>query len=220
MGTLLIRNGLILTLNKKGDIFKGDILVKDKKIQKVARVIRPGPRVPVLDATDQFVLPGLIQAHTHLVQTLFRGEADDLPLLDWLRKKVWPLEAAHNKNSIRASVQLGVLELLKNGTTSILDMATVKHTQTLLEEVSQTGLRYWGGKCLMDRKKYSGPLYESTAPSLGETEELILKLDHGFRSNFHNTCSMSLGGSPPCSSMTVASLKIEATESNWLFSLE
>ncbi len=63
-------------------------------------------------------MPGLIQTHLHLCQTLFRGLADDLPLMDWLRTRVWPLEAAHTDASLRASARLAACELLLGGTTS------------------------------------------------------------------------------------------------------
>jgi 5-methylthioadenosine/S-adenosylhomocysteine deaminase len=91
----LIRNGIVVTMNKKREVFTGDILIENNRITRVAPNIRDvtGP-VELTDATDQFVIPGLIQAHTHLVQTLLRGEADDLLLLNWLKKKVWPFEAA------------------------------------------------------------------------------------------------------------------------------
>ncbi|HEX4924973.1 MAG TPA: amidohydrolase family protein, partial [Bdellovibrionales bacterium] len=170
----LIRNGIIVTMNKKRDVLTGDILIENNRISKVAPKIDgvTGP-VEITDATDQFVIPGLIQAHTHLVQTLLRGEADDLLLLAWLKKKVWPFEAAHDEASIQASARFGILEMQKNGTTSILDMGTTRHTGALLEAVEKTGMRYWGGKCLMDRKDGSGPLFEKTKHALNETESLL-----------------------------------------------
>ena len=78
------------------------------------------------------VLPGLIQVHVHLCQTLMRGMADDLALLDWLRKRIWPLEAAHDFDSLYCSALLGCGELLLSGTTTILDMGTVNHQEAVL----------------------------------------------------------------------------------------
>ena len=60
----------------------------------------------VIDARGGYLLPGFIQTHVHLCQTLFRGFADDMPLLEWLRLRVWPMEAAHSPSTLRASVQL------------------------------------------------------------------------------------------------------------------
>ena len=69
----------------------------------------------------------------HLCQTLFRGLAEDQRLLAWLRERIWPLEAAHDPDSLRASARLGIAELLLGGTTAILDMGTVHHTDALFE---------------------------------------------------------------------------------------
>src|SRR6266540_629151 len=87
----------------------------------------------VLDCKGLVVLPGLIQAHIHLCQTLFRGLADDLALEDWLAKRIWPLEAAHTEESVYWSAMLGAAERLLGGTTAILDMETVRHTGAAFE---------------------------------------------------------------------------------------
>ena len=96
------------------------------------------------------LIPGFVQTHIHLCQTLFRGLADDLQLLDWLQKKIFPFENAHNKNSLRISVQLGLNELLKSGTTTVLDMGTLNHQEVIFEELISSGLRAAAGKCMMD----------------------------------------------------------------------
>ncbi|MFZ2864693.1 MAG: amidohydrolase family protein, partial [Ignavibacteriaceae bacterium] len=75
------------------------------------------------------LIPGFVQTHIHLCQTLFRGLADDLELLDWLQFKIFPYENAHNKNSLIASVRLGINELLLSGTTTLLDMGTLRHQE-------------------------------------------------------------------------------------------
>lgn len=172
--TVILRNGLIVTMNRKREVFRGDVHIEAEKITYVGKSPRPAPPgAHVIDVTDKFVLPGLIQAHVHLCQALFRGDADDLSLLDWLKKRIWPMESAHSPASLRASARIGLLEMQKSGTTAILDMGTVRHTNALLEAVATSGMRYWGGKCLMDLKSSSGPLYEKTADALKETEDLI-----------------------------------------------
>jgi 5-methylthioadenosine/S-adenosylhomocysteine deaminase len=99
---VLIRGGQIVTMNSRREILSGDLRFKDGEIAAI------GPRLPavkgeqVIDARDTFVIPGLIQAHTHLCQALFRGLADDLQLLDWLEQKIWPMENAHNEQSLRS----------------------------------------------------------------------------------------------------------------------
>ena len=108
---ILIKKGVIVTVNTSSDIFQGDILVKDSKIVKIGLDINE-QNATVFDASDYFVTPGFIQTHVHLCQTLFRNLADDMSLLDWLKKKIWPLEAQHTKDSLRVSAQLGIAELL------------------------------------------------------------------------------------------------------------
>src|SRR5207253_3331864 len=75
----------------------------------------PPADTEVVAVSGCVVMPGLVQTHVHLVQTLFRGLAEDMPLLGWLRTRVWPLEAAHDEASVRASVRLGLLDLLTTG---------------------------------------------------------------------------------------------------------
>jgi cytosine/adenosine deaminase-related metal-dependent hydrolase len=76
--------------------------------------------------------------------------ADDLPLLDWLRTRIWPLEAAHDPESLRASADLGLVELLKGGCTTLLDMGTVHHHDAVFEALRDCGVRAFSGKAMMD----------------------------------------------------------------------
>src|SRR6059036_4119827 len=103
--SLLIRNGLILTMNDRFDMVEGDVSVRDGRIAAIGSDL-PGPHHQTIDARGGYVLPGLIQTHVHLCQTLFRGYADDLRLMDWLRRRVWPMEAAHTPATLRAAARL------------------------------------------------------------------------------------------------------------------
>ena len=117
------------------------------------------PRSPhwkVVDCEGGWLLPGFVQTHVHLVQTLFRGLADDLALMDWLSTRVWPLEASHDPQSVYWSSRLGVTELLLGGTTAILDMATVQHTDQVFKAASESGIRAQIGQAMMDRPNASG----------------------------------------------------------------
>src|SRR5258706_191251 len=89
--SLLIRGGLVVTMNDAFEVLEGDVSIRDGRIAAIASNIA-APHDRVVDARGGYVLPGLIQTHIHLCQTLFRGFADDLPLMDWLRKRVWPME--------------------------------------------------------------------------------------------------------------------------------
>lgn len=127
----------------------------------------------VLDATGMAVIPGLVQTHIHLCQTLFRGQADDLELLDWLRRRIWPLEAAHDPESLRASALLGIAELIRGGTTCIVDMGTVRHQDEIFRALEESGLRAFAGKTMMDHGAEVPPgLMEETEASVRESVEL------------------------------------------------
>ncbi|MBL8717170.1 MAG: amidohydrolase family protein [Myxococcales bacterium] len=149
---LLVRGGTVLTCDPSNSVVEGPILVREGRIVAVGPTATRLARRPhrVLDATGAAVVPGFVQAHVHLVQVLFRGMADDLPLLSWLRERIWPLEAAHDDQSLRASAELGLLELLRGGTTTILDMGTTFGHEVVLDAVDRFGLRARSGPALMD----------------------------------------------------------------------
>jgi 5-methylthioadenosine/S-adenosylhomocysteine deaminase len=152
----LVRGGTLVGLGTDGKkAADGDLLVEDGRIaaigKEVARMLGEGPALArVLDARGCAVMPGLVQAHVHLCQVLFRGMADDMPLLDWLKKRIWPFEAAHDEASLRASAELGLLEMMLAGTTTILDMGTVHHYDAVLDACERAGIRVCGGKTMMD----------------------------------------------------------------------
>src|SRR3989449_7050879 len=147
--SLLIRSGLVLTMNEQFDIIEGDVSIQSGRIAAIAPNIT-GKHDRVIDARGGYVLPGFVQTHIHLCQTLFRGFADDLPLMDWLRRRVWPMEAAHSPETLRAAVRLATTELLAGGTTTVLTMETVHDTDVVFETVAESGLRATIGKCMMD----------------------------------------------------------------------
>jgi len=148
----LIHNATLLTMSDTDEVLEGGLAVVDGRIAAVgpAAAAHPGPFDRVIDAHGGIVLPGFVQTHVHLCQTIFRGAADDLALLDWLRQRVWPLEAAHSAASLRASTLLAATELLRTGTTCALTMETVHDTDVVFETLSRVGLRATVGKCMMD----------------------------------------------------------------------
>jgi 5-methylthioadenosine/S-adenosylhomocysteine deaminase len=172
MNSILIKNGTLLTMDDNNSIVRGDLLVRDGRIATIGETGQTADLV--IDATGCAVLPGFVQTHIHLCQTIFRGAADDLPLLDWLKKRVWPMEAAHSPASIRASARLGVAELIKGGTTCALTMETVNHTEEVFRVIEETGFRATVGKCMMDKgDDVPGPLQEETSASIEESISLL-----------------------------------------------
>jgi len=170
---ILVKDGTIVTMDESNSVARGDVLIRDGRIAEIADEIDDTVN-EVIQAHGCAVLPGFVQTHIHLCQTLFRGSADDLSLIDWLKKRVWPMEAAHTKESIRASARLGIAELIKGGTTCALTMETVRHTEEVLRVVDETGFRATVGKCMMDKGDEVPPeLHEETRESIRESVELI-----------------------------------------------
>jgi 5-methylthioadenosine/S-adenosylhomocysteine deaminase len=180
MSSLLVRNATVLTMNDAFDVVEGGVLVRDGRIAAVGTDAEIGGVADrVIDARQGLLLPGLVQTHVHLCQTLFRGYADDLPLLDWLRRRVWPMEAAHTPASLRASTALAAAELLLGGTTSVLTMETVHDTDAVIDRLVDTGLRATVGKCMMDAPAdgVPGRLRESTRHAIDESLALKRRWD-------------------------------------------
>jgi 5-methylthioadenosine/S-adenosylhomocysteine deaminase len=169
----LFRGGTIVTCDARGTAAVGDLLVEGTKIVAVGKVPRPNELVRMVDARGCAVIPGLVQAHVHLCQVLFRGMADDLPLLEWLKKRIWPFEAAHDDASLAASAELGLLEMSLAGTTTILDMGTVHGYDAVFEACARSGMRVFGGKTMMDAGNgVPKRLRETTKESLREADRL------------------------------------------------
>src|ERR1051326_6062115 len=167
--SILIKNGTVVTMDESDSLRRGDVLIRDGRIAEVTETISD-QGVELIDGRGCAVLPGFVQTHIHLCQTLFRGAADDLSLIDWLKKRVWPLEAAHTRASIRASAQLGIAELIKGGTTCALTMETVRYTEEVLRVVEETGFRATVGKCMMDKGDvFPAALHEETRASIDES---------------------------------------------------
>jgi 5-methylthioadenosine/S-adenosylhomocysteine deaminase len=173
--SILIKGGTIVTMDEQDSIVQSDLLIRNGRIAAISAQI-DDTVTDVIDASGCAVLPGFVQTHLHLCQTLFRGAADDLSLIDWLKKRVWPMEAAHTPESIRASARLAIAELIKGGTTCALTMETVSYTEEVLRAVEETGFRAIVGKCMMDKgDEVPAGLREETHQSIRESVELIEK---------------------------------------------
>lgn len=196
----VLRGGTVVTNSDESGQYAGyqaDILISDGKI---AAVLPPGHSVDGaedLDVTGLWLVPGFVQAHTHLIQTLFRGMADDLALLDWLRNRIWPLESAHDEESAYWSARLGLTEMLLGGTTAILDMASVRHTDAVFQAAKEAGIHAHIGKAMMDRENEAG-LSESTDVSLQTSCDLRDRwhgkgrLRYAFAPRFVPSCTETL----------------------------
>src|SRR5262245_53335923 len=198
--SLLLRGGLLLTMNDRLEIMEGDVSIRGGRIAEIGSNLSAA-HDRTLDARGGYVLPGFIQTHLHLCQTLFRGYADDLRLMDWLRTRVWPMEAAHTAQTLRAAARLATTELLCSGTTAVLTMETVNDTDVVFEAVAESGLRATIGKCMMDAADEAPlRLREGTQRSLDESVAIRKRWEgasHGrlraaFAPRFAVSCSPEL----------------------------
>jgi len=187
-------------MNDRLEVFEGDVSIHDGRITAIGPTIHE-PHDRVIDARGGYILPGFVQTHIHLCQTLFRGFADDLPLMDWLRRRVWPMEAAHSPHSLRVAARLATTELLSGGTTAVLTMETVHDTDVVFEAVAESGLRATIGKCMMDSdREVPRRLQEETRRSIDESVALRTRwhgasngrLRAAFAPRFAVSCSREL----------------------------
>jgi 5-methylthioadenosine/S-adenosylhomocysteine deaminase len=116
--TIVIEGGHVLTPDF--DVIDANVLV-DRAAGVVLEIGDDLAAAETLDATDSLVMPGLVNAHTHVAMTLLRGYADDKPLESWLREDVWPIEAELTAEDIRVGTELGLLEFIKSGITGFAD---------------------------------------------------------------------------------------------------
>jgi 5-methylthioadenosine/S-adenosylhomocysteine deaminase len=136
MADILIKNGYVITMDGP-PIENGYVLVEDIKITYVGKEEKPAHKV--IDATNCVVMPGLINTHTHIGMTLFRGYADDLPLKQWLEDHIWPAEAKLTDEDLYIGTMLGCLEMIRSGTTAFADMYI--HVDSVARAVEESGMR-------------------------------------------------------------------------------
>jgi 5-methylthioadenosine/S-adenosylhomocysteine deaminase len=124
---LLVVGGTVLTMEPGSKpIQNGAVAVADGRIAAVGpaeELLELSPSGEVLNAGNSLILPGFINTHSHLAMTLFRGIADDLPLMQWLEEHIWPAEQQHmNREAVRLGTELAAAELLLAGVTTTADM--------------------------------------------------------------------------------------------------
>ncbi|ARK30707.1 5'-deoxyadenosine deaminase [Halalkalibacter krulwichiae] len=201
MSKVLIKQAEVVTMNEKNEIVKCDILIEHDRIKEIGVDLKVNDVEKVIDGRNKTVIPGFVQTHVHLCQTLFRGRADDLELMDWLKTRIWPLEAAHDEESLYYSALLGLGELIQSGTTSIVDMETVHFTDLAFQAIASSGIRALSGKVMMDKgDEVPIALQESTEHSIQESVDLLEKwhnFDHGrikyaFSPRFVISCTETL----------------------------
>lgn len=143
MERVLIKGALIVPMTGDGQIIhNGEIAIEGDTIKAIGQagtIEASWQADKVIDGTGKLVIPGFVNCHTHAAMTLLRSYADDLPLMEWLNDKIWPLEDCLIAEDIYWGTMLSVAEMIKSGTTTFLDMYF--HMDQVAKVVEQTGIR-------------------------------------------------------------------------------
>ena len=157
----------------------GSLRIRGTRIDAIGD-LAPLPNESALDGRGLVALPGFVQGHLHFCQTLFRGLADDRALMPWLETRIWPLEAAHDAASVRASARLSLVELLRGGTTCVQVMESVRHAEETFVALRGLGMTAIAGNCLMDVGADRGP------SNLATSTQEALEISDDLRRAFHH----------------------------------
>ncbi|KAL4876324.1 hypothetical protein BJY04DRAFT_200032 [Aspergillus karnatakaensis] len=149
--TTIFNHATIITVNPAREVIRdGHLIVRGDRIAAIGKGQPPdlGLDAEVLDCTGQIIIPGLINIHAHLVQSLLRGLAEDLPLHNWLCDAIWPLESSYEGQDGYHAARLTIAEMLKTGTTTFLDpMVTYRAGwDQVCDAVGEMGIRGCQGK--------------------------------------------------------------------------
>jgi 5-methylthioadenosine/S-adenosylhomocysteine deaminase len=126
----------------------GGLRAEDGVITTIGADVAPGPGDEVIDAGGMALVPGLVNAHTHAAMTLFRGFADDLPLMTWLEEHIWPAEARLEYDDVYWGTRLACAEMIRTGTVAFMDMYW--HPAAVAAAVRDSGIRAIVGGPLVD----------------------------------------------------------------------
>jgi 5-methylthioadenosine/S-adenosylhomocysteine deaminase len=182
LGDLRVRGGVVVTMRGPGpglDIVEGDVVIEGGRIVAVGDSGGRGADLPEVDACGMLVLPGLVQAHIHLCQTLFRGLDDDSEIVEWLKRTVFPLELAHDAWSMRAAAGLGIAELLCSGTTSVLSIESVNHTDEVFAAATDLGIRAVIGPSILDLPEPGSGIYGHPTDKTRADQLALIERWHG-----------------------------------------
>lgn len=172
---ILILGGTVVTMDKDRRVIEnGAVAIKDGKIVAVgtrANVTRNRTARQTIDATGKVVIPGMINTHTHVPMSLFRGIADDLDLQEWLTKYIFPAEAKNvDEAFVRAGTRLGLAEMIRGGTTTYCDMYYFE--DAIADETKKAGMRGVLGETVID---FPVPDNKTWEAGLAYTERFIKK---------------------------------------------
>ena len=169
---ILIKNGTILSMDSKNSIIEDGLIgIKGDAISYIGKGLKKRfDAKTLIDAKGGIILPGLINGHTHAAMSLYRGIADDLPLMEWLNNYIFPLESKINADFVYTGTLLSCAEMIMSGTTTFCDMYIFEGEAARAAKAA--GMRCVVGEVLYD---FDSPNYGSIANGLRYTESLIEK---------------------------------------------
>lgn len=167
--------GAVVTMDARRRVHEdGAVAIKGNSIAAVgarAEITRKYLARETVDARGGLIIPGLINTHTHIPMTLFRGLADDLDLNEWLTKFIFPAEAASvTEDFVRVGTRLGLAEMIRGGTTTYCDMYYFE--DAIADETARAGVRAVLGETVID---FPVPDNKTPADALRYTEKFIAK---------------------------------------------
>ena len=213
---LLIQNGTIVTVNHDFDIIEnGMIGINGTKLSYVGPCPDHGPPPASkehLDARGGLILPGLINTHTHLPMSLFRGLADDLPLYEWLNHHIFPAEGKYmDPQTVRAGTLLACCEMLLSGTTTCCDGYFFEAEVALA--VQRSGMRAVLGQGIVD---FPAPDVNDSINNVAHAEQFVTD----WQTVSHRIMPSIFCHSPyTCSGDTLRRAKTAANENGVLFQI-
>lgn len=186
MSAILIENGAVVTVDDARRVYNpGYVLVREDLIAAVGagaapEELRQGAD-EVIDATLMAVMPGMVNAHTHLFQTFIRGLADDKPLLDWLKAAIWPVAQALTEEDAYLAAMLGLVENIRGGATSVIDHQYI-HTEPgnddgVFRAAEQSGVRFLNARGWADMNYH--PAFMETPDRIVSEMERLRRRWHG-----------------------------------------
>ncbi len=201
---LIIKGGTIVTMDADRRIIENGMIVIRKEniiaLGKADDLKNSFTAKETIDATGQVIIPGLINTHTHVPMTLFRGLADDLDLDEWLQQHIFPAEAKHvNEEFVRVGTRLGIAEMIKGGITTYCDM--YYYEDAIAEETAKAGMRAVLAQSIID---FPAPGYSNTEQAFDLTEQFIDKWKN------HSLITPSIGPHAPYTVSTANLRKAKA----------
>jgi 5-methylthioadenosine/S-adenosylhomocysteine deaminase len=178
---ILIKNGYVITMDDYRTVYtNGGVVIDGQKIIEVGKsedLEKKYPYTQIINARGKAVLPGLINTHTHLFQTLYRGLGDDMTLADWLAKMIWPLSYHLGKEESHVATLLSSAEMIRNGVTTFVDSHYIHRDKLcidrIVEAADEIGIRGVIGRTTINAAPAPESFWESIETAQKESARVI-----------------------------------------------